>query len=46
MYDMHLQVFVMTSFYNIIRQTMTIFFPQAIAQLAEGSVSIKRLQVS
>ncbi|CAG5017723.1 unnamed protein product [Parnassius apollo] len=38
------QVFVVTSFYNILRQTMTVFFPQGIAQVAEASISIKRLQ--
>ncbi|VVC87931.1 unnamed protein product, partial [Leptidea sinapis] len=38
------QVFVVTSFYNILRQTMTVFFPQGIAQVAEANISIKRLQ--
>ncbi|GBP23004.1 Probable multidrug resistance-associated protein lethal(2)03659 [Eumeta japonica] len=38
------QVFVVTSFYNILRQTMTVFFPQGIAQIAEAIISIKRLQ--
>ncbi|CAH0405995.1 unnamed protein product [Chilo suppressalis] len=38
------QVFVITSFYNILRQTMTVFFPQGIAQIAEAAISIKRLQ--
>ncbi|KAJ0181224.1 hypothetical protein K1T71_003309 [Dendrolimus kikuchii] len=38
------QVFVITSFYNILRQTMTVFFPQGIAQVAEAMISIKRLQ--
>nr|ASS36021.1 ABCC4 [Samia ricini] len=38
------QVFVVTSFYNILRQTMTVFFPQGIAQVAEAIISIKRLQ--
>lgn len=37
------QVFVLTSFYNLLRQTMTIFFPQGIGQIAEANVSIKRL---
>lgn len=37
------QVFVLTSFYNILRQSMTVFFPQGIAQVAEASVSIRRL---
>ncbi|KAI5635383.1 ABC transporter transmembrane region domain-containing protein [Phthorimaea operculella] len=38
------QVFVVTSFYNILRQTMTVFFPQGIAQVAEATISIRRLQ--
>ncbi|XP_044727627.1 ATP-binding cassette sub-family C member 4-like isoform X2 [Chrysoperla carnea] len=38
------QVFVLTSYYNILRQTMTVFFPQGIAQFAEARVSIKRLE--
>ncbi|XP_041974315.1 probable multidrug resistance-associated protein lethal(2)03659 isoform X2 [Aricia agestis] len=38
------QVFVVTSFYNLLRQTMTVFFPQGIAQVAEATISIKRLQ--
>lgn len=38
------QVFVLTSFYNILRQSMTVFFPQGIAQVAEASVSIRRLE--
>lgn len=37
------KVFVLTSFYNILRQTMTVFFPQGISQIAEACVSIKRL---
>ncbi|KAJ3655115.1 hypothetical protein Zmor_014255 [Zophobas morio] len=37
------KVFVLTSFYNILRQTMTVFFPQGIAQIAEARVSIGRL---
>lgn len=37
------QVFVLTSFYNILRQSMTVFFPQGIAQVAEANVSIRRL---
>lgn len=37
------QVFVLTSFYNILRQSMTVFFPQGITQVAEGLVSINRL---
>lgn len=37
------KVFVLTSFYNILRQTMTVFFPQGISQIAEARVSIRRL---
>ncbi|XP_014296337.1 probable multidrug resistance-associated protein lethal(2)03659 [Microplitis demolitor] len=37
-------VFMLTAYYNILRQTMTVFFPQGITQVAEASVSIKRLQ--
>lgn len=37
------KVFVLTSFYNILRQSMTVFFPQAIGQVAEATVSIGRL---
>ncbi|XP_066143763.1 probable multidrug resistance-associated protein lethal(2)03659 isoform X2 [Euwallacea fornicatus] len=37
------KVFVLTSFYNILRQTMTVFFPQGIGQVAEAMVSIGRL---
>ncbi|XP_065162919.1 probable multidrug resistance-associated protein lethal(2)03659 isoform X2 [Atheta coriaria] len=37
------QVFVLTSFYGILRQNMTVFFPQGIGQIAEASVSIRRL---
>ncbi|XP_071455642.1 ATP-binding cassette sub-family C member 4-like [Hetaerina americana] len=38
------KVFVLASYYNILRQTMTVFFPQGIGQLAETLVSVKRLQ--
>ncbi|KAJ8974857.1 hypothetical protein NQ317_001955 [Molorchus minor] len=37
------KVFVLTSFYNILRQAMSVFFPQGISQVAEANVSIKRL---
>ncbi|GJQ84115.1 hypothetical protein Trydic_g12088 [Trypoxylus dichotomus] len=37
------QVFVITSFYNILRQSMTVFFPQGIGQIAEANISIQRL---
>jgi hypothetical protein len=40
-----LQVFVLVAYYQILRQTMTVFFPQGIAQIAEAQVSINRLQV-
>lgn len=33
----------LTSFYNILRQSMTVFFPQGIGQVAEANVSINRL---
>lgn len=39
------KVFVLTSFYNILKQTMTVFFPAGIAQVAEALISVKRLQV-
>lgn len=38
------KVFVVTSYYNILRQTMTVFFPQGIAQVAEANISVQRLQ--
>lgn len=38
------KAFVITAYYNILRQTMTVFFPQGIAQLAETIVSVKRIQ--
>lgn len=38
------KVFVLVSYYQILRQTMTVFFPQGIAQVAEAQVSIKRIQ--
>lgn len=38
------KAFVITAYYNILRQTMAVFFPQGIAQLAETLVSIKRIQ--
>ncbi|KRT78583.1 ABC transporter ATP-binding protein, partial [Oryctes borbonicus] len=37
------QVFVITSFYSILRQSMTVFFPQGIGQIAEANISIQRL---
>ncbi|XP_063977971.1 probable multidrug resistance-associated protein lethal(2)03659 [Diachasmimorpha longicaudata] len=38
------KVFMITAYYNILRQTMTVFFPQGITQMAEAAVSIRRLQ--
>ncbi|KAK9504179.1 hypothetical protein O3M35_010567 [Rhynocoris fuscipes] len=38
------KVFVLTSFYNTLRQTMTVFFPQGIQQVAECHISVKRIQ--
>nr|CAD7404219.1 unnamed protein product [Timema poppensis] len=40
------KVFVLTSYYNILRQTMTVFFPQGITQVAEARVSVQRLQLA
>lgn len=37
------KVFVVTAFYNLLRLTMTMFFPQGIAQISEANVSINRL---
>lgn len=38
------KAFVVTAYYNVLRQTMTIFFPQAIGMMAETIVSVKRLE--
>ncbi|XP_020285395.1 probable multidrug resistance-associated protein lethal(2)03659 isoform X2 [Pseudomyrmex gracilis] len=38
------KVFMITAFYNVLRTTMTVFFPQGITQVAEAMVSIRRLQ--
>ncbi|XP_037954692.1 probable multidrug resistance-associated protein lethal(2)03659 [Teleopsis dalmanni] len=38
------KAFVITAYYNILRTTMTVFFPQGISQLAETLVSIKRIK--
>ncbi|KAL5274290.1 ABCC4 family protein [Megaselia abdita] len=38
------QAFVVTAYYNILKTTMTVFFPQGISQLAETLVSFKRIQ--
>ncbi|PSN46970.1 hypothetical protein C0J52_11126 [Blattella germanica] len=40
------KVFVLVSYYQILRQTMTVFFPQGITQVAEALVSVKRIQTS
>ncbi|XP_058066855.1 probable multidrug resistance-associated protein lethal(2)03659 [Anopheles bellator] len=38
------KAFAITAYYNILRATMTIFFPQGIAQFAEALVSVRRIQ--
>nr|XP_036233399.1 probable multidrug resistance-associated protein lethal(2)03659 isoform X1 [Bactrocera oleae]XP_036233400.1 probable multidrug resistance-associated protein lethal(2)03659 isoform X1 [Bactrocera oleae] len=38
------KAFVITAYYNILRNTMTVFFPLAISQFAETLVSIKRIE--
>ncbi|KAF2894428.1 hypothetical protein ILUMI_11735 [Ignelater luminosus] len=38
------KVFMMTAFYNVTRNTMTVSFPQGIASIAEVNVSVKRLK--
>ncbi|CAH1183645.1 unnamed protein product [Phaedon cochleariae] len=38
------RVFVVTSYYQILRQTMTVYFPQGVSMLAESAVSIKRIE--
>ncbi|RZB40999.1 ABC tran and/or MMR HSR1 domain containing protein [Asbolus verrucosus] len=38
------KVFVVTSYYQILRQTMTLFFPTAIAQIAETNVAVSRIK--
>ncbi|RZB40188.1 ABC tran and/or MMR HSR1 domain containing protein, partial [Asbolus verrucosus] len=37
-------VYVITSFYSILRQSLTMFLPRGITMLAETNVSVKRLQ--
>ncbi|XP_060517933.1 ATP-binding cassette subfamily C member 4-like [Cylas formicarius] len=37
-------VFVTSSFYAILRNVVTMFFPQGITQLAESSISVKRIK--
>ncbi|CAH4030899.1 unnamed protein product [Pieris brassicae] len=36
-------VFFLTCYYNIMKQTMTLFFPQAVGQVAEMMVAIQRI---
>ncbi|CAI6364367.1 unnamed protein product [Macrosiphum euphorbiae] len=38
------KVFVIASYYNILRVSLTVFFPQGIAQIAELLMTIKRIQ--
>lgn len=39
-------VFLLTAFYNTLRNAMTIFFPMAITQLAEALISVQRIEAS
>lgn len=39
------KVFVISCCFNLLKHTMTDFFPYAIAQVAEGLVSIQRIQI-
>ncbi|CAH0722850.1 unnamed protein product, partial [Brenthis ino] len=36
-------VFFLTCYYNIMKQTMTLFFPQAVGQVAEMNVAVQRI---
>lgn len=38
------KAFVITAYYNVLRSTMTVFFPQGIGQFAETLVSFRRIQ--
>ncbi|KAI2474040.1 Putative multidrug resistance-associated protein lethal(2)03659-like Protein [Diabrotica virgifera virgifera] len=38
------KTFVIISYYQILRQTMTVYFPQGVAMVAEALVSIKRIE--
>ncbi|XP_013098645.2 probable multidrug resistance-associated protein lethal(2)03659 isoform X1 [Stomoxys calcitrans] len=38
------KAFVITAYYNILRTTMTVYFPMGISQFAETMVSFKRIQ--
>ncbi|XP_030766732.1 probable multidrug resistance-associated protein lethal(2)03659 isoform X2 [Sitophilus oryzae] len=37
-------VYVVSSFYGILRSTVTTFFPQGVTQFAEASISVKRIK--
>ncbi|XP_052753783.1 probable multidrug resistance-associated protein lethal(2)03659 [Galleria mellonella] len=37
-------VFFLTCFYNIMKQTMTLYFPQAVGQIAEMNVAVQRIR--
>ncbi|XP_063829398.1 probable multidrug resistance-associated protein lethal(2)03659 [Ostrinia nubilalis] len=37
-------VFFLTCYYNIMKQTMTLYFPQAVGQIAEMNVAIQRIR--
>lgn len=38
------KAFMITALYNMLRQSMTVFFPQGVGQLAETVVSVQRIQ--
>lgn len=38
------KVFVVTSYYNVLLKTMTVFFPSGIGQVAEALISVRRIQ--
>lgn len=40
------KVFVLTSFYSILRQTMTVFFPQGIGQVSTNIIVIENGQIT
>ncbi|KAI8430162.1 hypothetical protein MSG28_000538 [Choristoneura fumiferana] len=37
-------VFFLTCYYNIMKQTMTLYFPQAVGQIAEMNVAVQRIR--